>query len=47
MYVFGPETHMTAIVGMALGQTKIPCADTNDSNDIASQIFFNGFRCTY
>ena len=24
IYVFGPETHMTAIVGMALGQRTIP-----------------------
>lgn len=24
MYVFGPETHMTAIVGMALGTRSIP-----------------------
>lgn len=24
MHVFGPETHMTAIVGMALGKKPIP-----------------------
>jgi ATP citrate (pro-S)-lyase len=24
MFVFGPETHMTAIVGMALGKRPIP-----------------------
>ena len=24
MHVYGPETHMTAIVGMALGQRVIP-----------------------
>jgi len=24
MHVFGPETHMTAIVGMALGQRAVP-----------------------
>ena len=24
LYVFGPETHMTAIVGMALGTREIP-----------------------
>ena len=24
MYVFGPDTHMTAIVGMALGHRPIP-----------------------
>lgn len=24
IYVFGPETHMTAIVGMALGKRPIP-----------------------
>lgn len=25
VFVFGPETHMTAIVGMALGKRDIPC----------------------
>ena len=25
VYVFGPETHMTAVVGMALGKRPIPC----------------------
>jgi ATP citrate (pro-S)-lyase len=25
IHVFGPETHMTAIVGMALGKRDIPC----------------------
>ena len=24
LYVFGPETHMTAIVGMALGKRPVP-----------------------
>ena len=24
VYVFGPETHMTAVVGMALGKRSIP-----------------------
>ena len=24
IHVFGPETHMTAIVGMALGKRKVP-----------------------
>ena len=24
VYVFGPETHMTAVVGMALGKRQIP-----------------------
>ena len=28
MYVFGPETHMTAIVGMALGKRLIPSQPT-------------------
>lgn len=27
IYVFGPETHMTAIVGMALGKREIPCPE--------------------
>ncbi|TRY79451.1 hypothetical protein TCAL_07559 [Tigriopus californicus] len=36
LYVFGPETHMTAIVGMALGKRPIPVtthsADTTTAN---------------
>merc|ERR1719436_108 len=35
LYVFGPETHMTAIVGMALGKreipTEVPCASSTAS----------------
>lgn len=41
MHVFGTETHMTAIVGMALGKTPIPeKSAVCDSNDMAS-MFFN------
>lgn len=36
LFVFGPETHMTAIVGMALGKRPIPTAtpisDTTTAN---------------
>ncbi|XP_057293409.1 ATP-citrate synthase-like [Hydractinia symbiolongicarpus] len=42
MHVFGTETHMTAIVGMALGKREIPeKASVCDSNDAASKMFFN------
>ena len=39
MHVFGTETHMTAIVGMALGRTKIPDQEPFDSNDAATMFF--------
>ena len=43
MHVFGTETHMTAIVGMALGKTNIPeTSAVCDSNDVAS-MFFNSY----
>ena len=32
MHVFGPEIHMTAIVGMALGKTPIPNESENQSS---------------
>lgn len=40
MHVFGTETHMTAVVGMALGKRDIPTASAYDSND-AANMFFN------
>lgn len=41
MHVFGTETHMTAVVGMALGKREIPhMVDAFDSND-AANMFFN------
>lgn len=43
MHVFGTETHMTAIVGMALGKTEIPKTQVCDSNDAASKMFFNSY----
>lgn len=43
MYVFGTETHMTAIVGMALGKTDIPKTSVCDSNDAATKMFFNSY----
>jgi hypothetical protein len=30
LFVFGPETHMTAIVGMALGKKEIPSETSAD-----------------
>ena len=30
LHVFGPETHMTAIVGMALGKRSIPAKAAGD-----------------
>ena len=43
MHVFGTETHMTAIVGMALGKTEIPKTQVCDSNDAASKMFFSSY----
>ena len=40
MHVFGTETHMTAIVGMALGKREIPKPVGFDSN-AAANMFFN------
>lgn len=40
MYVFGTETHMTAIVGMALRKREIPKEVGFDSN-AAANMFFN------
>ena len=40
MHVFGTETHMTAIVGMALGKREIPKQVGFDSN-AAANMFFN------
>lgn len=43
MHVFGTETHMTAIVAMALGKREIPQTSVLDSNDAASKMFFNSY----
>ncbi|EDO37585.1 predicted protein [Nematostella vectensis] len=40
MHVFGTETHMTAVVGMALGKRSIPDIEAFDSNE-AANMFFN------
>ena len=32
MHVFGPEIHMTAIVGMALGKTPVPSASDSENS---------------
>lgn len=39
MHVFGTETHMTAIVGMALGKREIPKEVGFDSNAAANMFF--------
>ena len=39
MYVFGTETHMTAIVGMALGKRELPKEVGFDSNAAANMFF--------
>ena len=39
MHVFGTETHMTAIVGMALGKREIPNEVGFDSNAAANMFF--------
>lgn len=39
MHVFGTETHMTAIVGMALGKSNIPKQEAFDSNEAANMFF--------
>ena len=39
MHVFGTETHMTAIVGMALGKRQIPKDIEFDSNEAANMFF--------
>ena len=36
MHVFGPESHMTAIVGMALGKREIPTDIVDSSTTTAS-----------
>ena len=40
MHVFGPEIHMTAIVGMALGKTPVP--DSEDSGNSLKDNFLFG-----
>ena len=47
VHVFGTETHMTAIVGMALGKTKIPDQEAFDSNDAANMFFKAAEVCVY
>ena len=39
MHVFGTETHMTAIVAMALGKEQIPKQEAFDSNEAADMFF--------
>lgn len=39
MHVFGTETHMTAIVGMALGKREVPKDVGFDSNAAANMFF--------
>ncbi len=44
--VYGPETHMTAIVGMALGTRPEPETDPDFSNPLLSPFKFNGTNGT-
>lgn len=39
VHVFGTETHMTAVVGMALGKREIPNQLVIDSNTAADMFF--------
>ena len=41
MHVFGPESHMTAIVGMALGKRDIP-TDIVDSSTTTANFLLAG-----
>lgn len=43
MHVFGPESHMTAIVGMALGKRDIP-TDIVDSSTTTANFLLAGNR---
>ena len=38
MYVFGPETHMTAIVGMALGTRPVPKSGQMEKSTSAANL---------
>ena len=44
MYVFGPETHMTAIVGMALGNRPIPKVPKLDQQAPQTQLLGKNVR---
>lgn len=46
LYVFGPETHMTAIVGMAMGTKPVPIATTSDTNTTANFLLPSSVRNT-
>jgi hypothetical protein len=57
LHVFGPETHMTAIVGMALGKRPVPehvaAPDNTTANFLLPtsvsllQIIFNFITCVH
>ena len=40
MHVFGPEEHMTSIVGMALGKTPVPDDTTGEASSIRDNFLF-------
>ncbi len=42
IHVYGPETHMTAIVGMALGKRKIAAAGPQRQNTTANFLLPGG-----
>ena len=45
IHVFGPETHMTAIVGMALGKRKVTDAGPQRQNTTANFLLPGGQVC--
>ena len=48
LHVFGPETHMTAIVGMALGKRSIPAQVAGaDQPTTANFLLPSSVSCTY
>ena len=48
LHVFGPETHMTAIVGMALGKRSVPAQVAGaDQSTTANFLLPSSVSCTY
>ena len=44
LHVFGPETHMTSIVGMALGSTPIPDLNIDVASGVKDNFLFGKVR---
>ncbi len=45
LHVFGPETHMTAVVAMALGKRSIPAIVTTADNTTANFLLPSTVSC--